>query len=224
MVHLTRKLTIVLLTSALGVFAATLWFGLRYRHAQPGSSLSGVCEEWKKAELATHNLGWNLTYGPILRRDGLCPGDQFCEIVARKPQPPVGEKIAEWQDDPIISSMLIELPGGHAGMAATWAIRTRDHAYLWAFNRSQPDSANKQTIPSSDYDRAFEEMACWRQDEPPNRRFGERGYIGFLSLYKEGRSRQMLLTHNDLFEGGTDPDEGKPGRFFKALEPLRSYW
>jgi hypothetical protein len=65
-------------------------------------------------------------------------------------------------------------------------------------------------------------MVCWRQDEPPNRTFGEKGYIGFLSLYKERKSRQMLLTYNDLFEGNSDPDEGKPGRFWGALMPLVS--
>lgn len=88
----------------------------------------------------------------------------------------------------------------------------------------QSVTVDKRPIPAPDYDRVFEAMACWRQDEPPNRMFGEKGYIGFLSLYKVGKSRQMLLTNNDLFEGNTDPDEGKPGRFFKALEPLRSYW
>jgi hypothetical protein len=120
--------------------------------------------------------------------------------------------------------MLMELPGGHAEMAASLFVRTKDRAYAWPLRPSQAGSVSEQPIiPAADYDRMFESMACWRQDEPPKTAFGERGYIGFLSLYKEGKSRQMLLTHNDLFEGNTDPAEGKPGRFFKALEPLRPY-
>ena len=30
----------------------------------------------------------------------------------------------------------------------------------------------------------------------------------------------MLLTYDDLFEGDSDPDEGKPGRFWVVMMPL----
>jgi hypothetical protein len=224
MPRLTRKFTAALLTFALCVLAATLWLGLRFRGATSNPSQPGVCEEWKRAEVVDQGLGWSLTYEHVLRRSGLCPGDPFCEVVAKKPQPPVAKHVAEWQGDPIISSMLIELPDGHAEMGASWAVRTKDQAYLWVFHPSQHGTVSKQPIPGPDYDRVFEAMACWRQDEPLNSGFGEKGYIGFLSLYRGGKSRQMLLTNNDLFEGNTDPDAGKPGRFFRALEPLRPYW
>jgi hypothetical protein len=43
-------------------------------------------------------------------------------------------------------------------------------------------------------------------------------------MYKEGKSRQMLLTYEDFIEGGEYPDNGdmRPGPFRKALDPLLS--
>lgn len=223
MQHFPRKLTASLLIFALGILAVALWLDLRLRDASPNQPQSAVCEGWKMAEIVTQGLDWDLTYEPLFRRNELCPGDPFCEIVANR-HPKVEGRIPGRQGDPIISSILIELPDGHAGMGASWAVRTKDSAYLWAFHADETNIVSKQPIPTLDYDRVFEETACWRQGEPSNRKFGEKGYIGFLSLYKEGKSRQMLLTHNDLDEGNTSPGEDKPGRFFKALEPLRSCW
>ncbi|HEV2829590.1 MAG TPA: hypothetical protein VGW76_18470 [Pyrinomonadaceae bacterium] len=208
---------------ALGILAASLWLGLRFRRAAINSPQPGACKEWEKAEVINQGLGWDLNYNSLVRRAGLCPGLPVCELIAQRPLAPVEKYSAVLQGEPIISSVLYELPDGHAGFRATWMVRTKDHAYVLHPGESVP--VDKQPIPGSDYDRVFEEMACWRQDEPPNRTFGEKGYMGFLSLFKEGKSRQMLLTHNDLFEGNTYPEEeDKPGRFFRALEPLRSYW
>lgn len=172
--------------------------------------------------MSSQGIGWDLAYLSLLRSSGLCPGEPFCEVMTEKPKPPVKEHLAEWQGDPVISSILVELPDGHADMMAIWLIRTKDHAYWWGFHPHRANPRGKQPIPAQDYDRAFEAMACWRQGEPARRTFGEEGYIGFLSLYKEGRSRQMLLTYEDLFEGSKDPDEAQPGRFRRALLPLMS--
>jgi hypothetical protein len=128
MPRLTRKLTAVLLTLALGVLAATLWLGLRFRDAPSNPSRPGVCEEWKRSEVVNQGLGWDLTYMSVLKRTGLCSGSPICEEWA-KPQPPIHKHFTQWQGDPIISSMEIELPDGHAGMAIMWLIRTKDHAY-----------------------------------------------------------------------------------------------
>ena len=224
MPRLTRKITVTLLASALVILAATLWRVLRSHTATVNPSQPRACEEWEKAEVINQGLGWDLTYKSLLSRSGICPGDPFCELVAERPQSPIDKYIAASQNDPIISSLLYELPDGHAGLGATWVVRTKDNAYVWVLHPGQSVTVDKQPIPVSDYDRVFEEMSCWRQDEPPNRAFGGKGYMGFLSLFKEGKSRQMLLTHNDLFKDNTEPDEGKPGRFLMALKPLRSYW
>lgn len=220
MPRLTRKTAAALLASALVTLAITLWLGLRSHTARVNPSQSRVCEEWEKTEVTNQGFGWDLTYHSLLSRAGLCPGEPLCELIAQRPLLQVEKHVAALQGDPIISSMLFELPDGHAGLAATWIVRTKDHSYVWVFHPGQTVEVDKDPVPATDYDRVFEEMACWRQDEPPNRAFGEKGYMGFLSLFKEGKSRQMLLTHNDLFEGNTDPDTSKPGRFFKALEPL----
>jgi hypothetical protein len=161
-----------------------------------------------------------LTYKSELKRMGLCPGSPFCGEWAN-PEPPIHKHFAEWQGDPITSSMEIELPDGHAGMAIMWFIRTKDNAYYWSYHTSNLDNTSmKMPIEAQQYDSAFGAMACWRQAEPSNKIFGPNGYIGFLSMYKEGRSRQMLLTDDDLFEGDSDPDKGKPGRFWVAMMPL----
>lgn len=222
MPRLTRKIVAALLAAVLVILTVTLWLGLRFRRAGINSSQPGACKEWEKAEVINEGLGWDLNYKSLVSRAGLCPGLPWCELIAQRPLAPVEKYSAVLQGEPIISSLLYEVPDGHAGLRATWMVRTKDHAYV--LHPGESATVDKQLVPTSDYDRVFEEMACWRQDEPPNRTFGEKGYMGFLSLFKEGKSRQMLLTHNDLFEGNTDPDTSKPGRFFIVLEPLRSYW
>lgn len=221
----TRKLAALLLVFLIvGIAGAALWFGLRLRAAPSGPAQPRACAEWQGAEFAKQSLGWDLGYEPLLRKSGVCPGDPFCEMVEKKPRPPVIKYLSEWQGAPLLSSILIELPDGHADMMAIWAVRTKDEAYVLGFYPVQSDSVRKQAVPAQDYDRVFETMACWRQEQPAKREFGEKGYIGFLNLYKDGQARQLLLTYNDLYEGNTGPDERRPGRFFKALEPLRPYW
>ena len=240
-----HKLIAALLTFALGVIAVMLWLSPRFRDtslsftrpaapsgtgAPTAGRLRGEgCEEWVRAQAVSHGLGWDLTYLPLLRSSGVCPGDPYCEMAAGKPQPPVDKHFSEWQGDPVVSSILIELPDGHADMAAVWLIRTKEHAYWWGFHPQRANHLGKRPIPTQEYDHALEEMACWRQDEPSKRGFfdgrGE-GYIGYLSLYQEGRSRQMLLTSKDLFlswpEGSETPDEATWGRLWRALKPLYS--
>jgi hypothetical protein len=54
------------------------------------------------------------------------------------------------------------------------------------------------------------------------------GYYGFLSLYREGKSRQMLLTFRDFFlvdprdNGKNLKDPNNWERLWKALEPVLS--
>ena len=223
MPRLTRKLTTMLFLSVVCVLALTLWLVLRFRNTPSNPARPGVCEEWEKAEVVNQGLGWDLTYMSLLKRKGLCPGDPICEVWATV-EPPIQKHVVEWQGDPIVSSMEIELPDGHADMIALWFIRTKDHAYYWAFYPLIKDNPEgKQPISAQEYDSAFDVMSCWQQDVPPNKAFsGDEGYIGFLSLYKEGKSRQMLLTYRDLFEGNKDPEKAQPGRYFKVMRPLMS--
>jgi hypothetical protein len=165
----------------------------------------------------------------LLRNNGLCPGDLYCEIAEVKPQPPVHKLFAEWQREPIVSSVLVEMPDGHADMWAIWLVRTKEQAYWWTFHPHLRNPAGVQPLPVQEYDRVFETMTCWQQHDPPTRRFFNEqgdGYIGFLSLYKEGRSRQMMLTLKDLFETWPKhsemPEEAAWGRLWKTLKPIYS--
>jgi hypothetical protein len=220
MPRLKRKLTFALLIIALGALAAALLIVPRIRNASV--SQPGICEEWAKAGTANQGLGWDLTYLPLMRNDGLCPGNPICEARAML-EPPIQKHINQWQGDPILSSFEIELPDGHASMLSLWFIRTKDQAYYWGFHPTHEDNPKgKQPIPVQEYDRAFDAMACWQQLKPPTNTFGEEGYVGFLSLYKEGKSRQMMLAYIDLFEGDKDPDKAKPGRLMVTMKPLLS--
>lgn len=237
----THNLLAALLTFALGVFVTA--FNRRVipeltHLVIPFSSLDrpsnqlkdAACNEWEKTGSASHVLGWDLAYTSLLRDNGVCPGDFYCEIAAIKPQPPVHKYFAEWKRGPIVSSILIELPG-HASMVGTWLIRTKDEAYFWEFNPEDRTPRGMQSIAAQDYDRAFETMTCWQQDQPLSRKFFDgrgdaNGYIGFLSLFKEGRSRQMLLTVRDLrlYRAKDDnySDEASWGRLWKTLKTIDS--
>lgn len=234
MPRLTRKVAVALLTFTVGVAATALWLSPSLRHillnlrrpsnpdgagASSGRTASATCEEWAKAEVVSQPLGWDLTYRTTINKAGYCPGGRLCEEWA-KPHPPIQKYFAEWEGQPIISSMEVELPDGHAGYGIMWLIRTKDHAYSWTFRSSDDKPLNKQPFPGEHYDSAFESVACWEQAVPPTKEFGTGGYIGFLSLYKEGKARQMLLTVGDIYQGSENPDDAQPGRFTSALMPL----
>ena len=241
MTRYTHKLLAALLTFILGVFITTFsrhvlpeltnvnkLFSAADRPCnQPGRP---ACNDWEKTGTVNQGLGWDLAYTSLLRNNRVCPGDFYCEVAAVKPQPPVHKQFAEWQGEAIVSSILIELPG-HASMVASWLIRTKDEAYLGEFDPDDRTSRGMQRVSTEDYDRVFEAMTCWQQDQPPSPKFFDGrdaagGYIGFLSLFKEGRSRQMLLTDRDLrlYRPKHDnySDEASWGRLWKALRPIYS--
>lgn len=236
--RIVHNLIAALLTFALGVFIATLsgrilsgfahLLGLQSTTEQKADLLKdSPCNKWENTTWVSDGFGWDLTYMSLLVRSGVCPGDLYCEIAPAKPQPPVNKHFAEWQGEPIVSSILIELPDGHADMRGLWLVRTTNQAYWWTFHPHHSNPTGVQPLPAQHYDLVFEAMTCWQQQDPWNRKFfneeGE-GYVGFLSLYKEGKSRQMLLSSPDLFEvwpNGSDwPDDMKWGRLFKTLKPI----
>jgi len=227
-----------LLTFTIGVVVATLtpshYLSVsRYRSHCVGvaeNPKEGACYQWEKSAPVSNGLGWDLTYMSLLTNAGVCPGELYCEFAAEKPQPPVDKHFAEWQRDPIISSILIELPDGHADMQATWLIRTKDQAYWSWFHPHYASQMELHPLPTKDYDAAFEAITCWQPQNPSTRKlFDGRGdgYIGFLSLYKEGRSRQMLLTAKDMYDPWpkgweTTADEATWGRLLKTMKPINS--
>ena len=226
-----RNVIAALLTFTIGVVVATsshrIFPMLTQLFQSHSSTERAECEEWKKAASVSNGLGWDLTYMSLLKNAGVCPGEVYCEFAAARPQPPVDKYFAEWQREPFISSILIELPDGHADMQALWLIRTKEQAYWSWYHPERQTQMDLHPLPTKDYDSAFEAIACWKPYEPSSRRFfrgPEEGYIGFLSLYKEGKSRQMLLTSRDMYDpfpkGSETPDEATWGRLFKTLKPV----
>ena len=233
-----RYLIAALITFAIGVAATTATRITLPRFAQFKASsckAKRVADRpkkdncgWKEKVSVNRGLGWDLTYLPLLRNAGVCPGHEYCEYAAAKPQPPVNKHFAEWTDGTIISSILIELPDGHADLEPWWFIRTKDKAYWWSFHPHRPNPLGKQPLPVEVYDRAFQTIECWQAHVPQNKTFFDGrgdGYIGYLSLYKQGQSRQMLLTSHDLFETwprDSEPTEATWGRLYKVLHPIQS--
>ena len=241
MPRVAHNLLAALLTFAIGVIIATFSRNILPRFAHFVSfhstmervnepSKDGDCDEWQQTAAASDGLGWDLTYMPLLRNSGVCPGQLYCEFASQKPQPPVNKYLSEWQGGPLVSSMLIELPDGHAAMQALWLIRTKEKAYWGYFHPDHIKRFDMQPLPTQDYDRAFETMKCWQQQNPANRKFFEGrgdgdGYVGFLSLYEDGKSRQMLVSSSDLLDPWTNElneiqDEARWGRLWKTLKPI----
>lgn len=228
--RIALRSTVALLTFACGVLVVAVRNELRFHEsfwnfykssATTSDSGSRKCSEaWDDA--VSQSLGWDLTYSSVITRMKVCPGAALCEQWS-KPAPPIQKHISEWQGDPIVASFEIELPDGHASMSALWFIRTRDQAYYWGFYPLDTDySGGKHVIPTETYDAVFEKMACWQPVQPQKQTFGADGYIGFVSMYKEGKSRQMFLPYQDFIERGNDPNyrDVQPGAFMKMLQPL----
>ena len=228
-----QNLLAAIVTFVLGVFVATslprladLNIPFSATHQPCDREKNCGCNEWETTGPVSNGLGWDLTYTSLLRNSGVCPGDEYCEIASIKPQPLVHKLFAEWKGEPIVSSILIELPDGHAAMFETWLVRTTTQAFVQTFDPDH-ETPDMQTLRTQDYDRAFETMTCWQQDQPRIGTFYTRdGYVGFLSLFKEGRSRQMLLTYTDAFlhpiMDDQDFNEANWGRLWKVLQPIYS--
>jgi hypothetical protein len=197
--------------------------------ASPSPTNISKCAEWANAQPSREGLGWDMVYEGVLRANGFGPDSpMWLWIHSDGPRPPVNRMVAEWKDEPIISALLIELIGPEGSPGGYWFIRTTNHLYLWGFNKGEFGERKEELRDAKGYDEAFEQVACWQQGAPvtSDTLFG--GYYGFLSLYRGGKSRQMLLTFRDLFSSGpTDSaesarDPNNHGRLLKALTPWLS--
>lgn len=188
-----------------------------------------TCEEWERAQVSSQGLGWDLVYESTLKSNGYNSDRPMWKWIHEDgPRPPVNKLVTEWQGEPIISSILIEVVGPEGSPGGFWYIRTMNHLYRWDFNRGKFDSQKKELTNLQEYDKAFAAIACWQQALPVKTDTMFEGYYGFLSLYQEGKSRQMLLTFRDFFEidpraeGKNPEDPNNWGRLWKALAPVLS--
>lgn len=179
--------------------------------------------------MSREGLGWDLVYEAVLRKNNFGPGSPMWRWIHEDgARPPVNKKVSEWREERITSSMLIEVVGPEGSPGGFWYIRTTNHLYKWDFNRGKFDAQKQELTALREYDKAFNEVACWRQAAPVKTDSLFEGYYGFLSLYHEGKSRQTLLTFRDFFAvdpGDNSKDLEDPvnwGRLWKALAPVLS--
>lgn len=207
--------------------------------------LTGIFIQVGYAQQSDSSLGWDLTYSSVLKKNNVAPSQWiwkwlkfgYGESDARD-QSPAQKWISEWRGEPIISSILIEYPAFHAAEHTTeWFVRTENKAFYWRIveDRAEP-KIEKKYFTVQAYDDLFKEVSSWRQailrkpeDLPPGMSPDEinfqTGYFGFLSSYKKGESRQMLLTIEDFVicngkKCTPESHELKPGRVLNALVNL----
>ena len=166
----------------------------------------------------SQKINWDLSYKSILEKNNVDQDAFLSKWLAKIGESPAKKLISDWQSEHIISSVLIEQPNFHNGDRVTiWYVRTENDAYLWELYEGKPPRYNKKPIDTKLYDRMFEEIAAWKQAKPLSEENKSSqtlyGYIGFLSIYHQGNSRQMLLTMEDFFlTDKNKKDDVKPGR------------
>jgi hypothetical protein len=171
-------------------------------------------------------LGWDLTYSSVLNANHIGREEWIRKWLGRNYESPVKGLISGWNDEPILSSILIEHAGFHAGEHMTlWFVRTKDHAYQWELVKGKAPYKDKQFLSTQAYDNLFAVVSSWQQartlkaaDTPVG---GVPGYMGFLSLYDRSGSRQMLLSLEDFYICNTKQCAGgKGGRLTEALAAI----
>jgi hypothetical protein len=169
-------------------------------------------------------LGWDLSYTTILNANQIAQDEWIRKWIGPHFQSPITKHISGWNGEPIESSILIEHPAFHAGEHITlWFVRTKNHAYHWGLIEGKPPRSVKESLDPALYDKFFAVVSAWQQASPLKAEDtpdgGIPGYIGFLSVYDRGHSRQMLLTLNDFFLCETKKCENvKGGRLTQAME------
>jgi hypothetical protein len=236
--YLTR-LSAISLTLLVGVSAVWLWLA---------ASRTPIAEslyerpETPPAQESNRTLGWDLTYKSVLERNYVPRREWIWKWLDSSPTP-ARKWVAEWRCEPIVSSILFEIPNPHAGQRSIlWFVRTKDRAYYSEYVEKcvecSQDAVEKQwgvskkvDVKPLAYDEMFAEVSSWQQTELPavkeitnEHSFG---YAGFLNIYEAGRSRQMLLSWEDIF-GRKDLEDcdtsectkRKRGILFRALFPV----
>jgi hypothetical protein len=180
-----------------------------------GSSARG---QEQKRDLP-HELGWDLSYAAVLKKNGVGPDDYLEDWLKGTDRAFPRKILATWRGGPIQQSVLVEFPHFHAGEhVLLWFIRTKDQAFFWRGEDKGDKKPRKMEISAKLFDEAFTSMWSWKQAQRPNPKHQKPdevpGYLGVLNMYNGKGSRQILLTQGDLWVG----DEA--GRLGKLLQPF----
>lgn len=177
------------------------------------------------AQESKRQFGWDLTYSSVLKTNKIGSKTFIRKWLASEYQPPAKKWISRWKGEPIISTILIEYAAfSHAGEHSTmWIFRTKNRAFYWQDIENTGGSDIKKKLNLQVYDNFFTQVSSWQQAKPNQPKASQSipGYLGFLSLYEKGKSRQMLLSEEDFVMCKTEKCDGvKAGRLLLALDPL----
>lgn len=239
------KILITLAAFLLGI--ASVWFagGFSYLAFLFEPIIPQDIPQTREISVIPNSLDWDLTYTSVLEKNSVSRKEFLWKWRKLGYQGPFTRKelpaqkwIDGWHGEAIVSSILIEIPAGHAAEHINeWFVRTENHAYRWSLVEDNLWIEKKQELNPQLYDDLFAQVSSMQQgvpekpedlstDTPPELVDFYTGYAGFLSIYNKGESRQILLTWQDF--GICDskvcckPECGtlRLGRLFRALKPI----
>jgi hypothetical protein len=181
-----------------------------------GSSARG---QQQKREVP-QELGWDLTYTALLKKNGVGPNDYLAEWLKGTDRSFTRKILASWRGGPIQQSVLAEFPNFHAGEHnILWLIRTKDQAFFWQVEDKGDKKPQKMEISLKLCDEAFKSLWSLKQAKPASPKDQKaqdlpQGFLGFLNMYNGKESRQILLAQEDFSVGDQD------GRLGKILKPF----
>ena len=193
----------------------------------PVAAWATGCSQKATAE----SLGWDLSYSSVLDANGVGSDEWLRRWVGPNYQSSAKRWISSWSHGPIQSSVLLEFPATHAGeRIILWLVRTKEQAYYYERAEENPLSKDgkpphetHETLDVEAYEKFFSGVSTWQQASPLKPKEtptgAPPGYIGFLSIYSPGSSRQMLLTSTDYAICETkECKTWKSGRLLEALK------
>jgi hypothetical protein len=200
-------------SGAVGLFFAALW-------------LQAAAPVEAGTALARSTPDWHLTYRSVLRANGVGRRDWLAKWLRSHKGAPVRQLLDKWPPGEITSAVLLDVPAFHAAERVVhWLVRAEVGAHAWEYVDGEVQEAAGKSIDPKLYDQLIEAIWDWEQAPPlPEARSGEEvppGYFGFLSLYRAGRSRQMLLTVEDFYvPKAAGWEDAVDGRVLVTFGPL----
>lgn len=171
--------------------------------------------------LTTDDLQWDLTYRSVLNAEPTTEVEQMRQWVTRHPERPIHDGIASHSGGPVDAAVLIEMPDWNTGKpVAMWFVRTQTTAVSCNLSAAMPQRPCA-TLPA----RRVESLARELLDlKPAARPSGEHApdtlnYLGFLSVFVDGRSLQRVISAAE-FDEASDIFDPAAGQLARALEAV----
>lgn len=172
-------------------------------------------------------LNWDLTYKNIFEDAKLSEHDSLTVAFGRgdAPNMPI---FGEWQGKSVDGAIFIDsLTFWNFGYRhQTWMVKGPSGVTAYSYFE-KGSSLEEKPMQDASFDLLIERLMTWQQSDPNStlvskyRKSGVMtgGYVGVVSLFKSGNSRQFLLTFEDLMAIDAEAGRmsGEPGAFSKLL-------